>query len=136
MYMKLCARTLRLFAALALAPAAAFSAASSLGQSVAVNRLITPNGDNRNDTFVFRCYNPSDLAVEGKIYSMAGSEIASMRLKQRSDGLSPAVTASATGIYYDLEWDPNAGAKKPGGIYLYQVRAGNSVYKGTIAVIR
>lgn len=136
MYMKLNARTLRLFAALALAPAAAFCAASSLGRSVPVNKLVTPNGDNRNDTFIFRCYNPSDLSLEGKIYSMAGYEVASMRLKQRSDGLSPAVTASGTGIYYDLEWDPNAGGKKPGGVYMYQVRMGNSVYKGTIAVIR
>ena len=136
MYMKLTARTLRLFAALALAPAAAFCAASSLGASHPLNRLITPNNDHLNDKFIFRCYNPSDLAVEGKIYSLAGAEVASMRLKQRSYGVTPAIIASSTGIYYDLEWDPNSGGRKAGGAYLYQVRMGNSVYKGTIAVIR
>lgn len=134
--MKLDARTLRFVAALALAPAAAFCAASSLGNSLPANRLVTPNGDNRNDTFVFRCYNPSDLAVEGKIYSMGGAEVAAMRLKQRSNFLSPSVAASPVGYYYDLEWDPNSGGRKPGGVYMYQVRMGNSVYKGTITVIR
>lgn len=134
MYMKLNARTFSLFAALALAPAAAFCAASSLGMSYPLARLITPNHDLKNDVFIFRCFNPSDLSVEGKIYNMAGSEVAAMRLKQRSTGIPPAFSSS--GEYYDLEWDPNSGGRKPGGVYLYQVRAGNSVYKGTIAVIR
>jgi hypothetical protein len=104
--------------------------------SLPVTRLVTPNGDHKNDTFIFRCYNPSDAAVDGKIYSMSGAEVASMRLRQRSEGLSPNIVQSATGIYYDLEWDPNSGEKKAGGVYLYQVRMGTAVYKGTVAVIR
>ena len=123
---------LRLIAALLLAPAAAFCA--SMGGSIQLNRLVTPNGDGKNDTFIFRCYNPKDEAVEGKIFTVAGTEVANMRLKQRSTGV-PA-TAYVYGEFYDMEWDPNDGAKKPGGVYVYQVRLGTSVYKGTVAVIR
>ena len=129
--------TLALTAALALSPAAVFCASSALGGSIAVNKLVTPNGDRMNDTFVFRCYNPRDYAVDGKIYDLSGREVATMRLKQRSNGtgLSIAVDNNA-GIYYDLEWNPNSGGHSPGGVYVYQVRMETKVYKGTIVVIR
>lgn len=124
-----------LLAALLLAPAAGYPAASALGQSIALNRMVTPNGDGKNDTFVFRCHNPRDSGVEAKIFDLAGREVALMRLKQRSNGVPPVVD-NTSGIYYDLEWDPNSGGKKGGGVYVYQVRLETKVYKGTIVVIR
>lgn len=125
---------LNLLAALALSPAAAFCAASALGQSIALNKLVTPNGDKKNDTFIFRCHNPRDSDVEGKIYDLSGREVAVMRLKQRSELIPfPAVS---TGIYYDLEWNPNSGGRSPGGVYVYQVRLETKVFKGTLVVIR
>ncbi len=57
-----------------------------------------------------------------------------MRLRQRSTGAPPA--PSASGEFYDLEWDPNRGEKYPGGVYMYQVRAEEKVYKGTVVIIR
>lgn len=114
-----------LAAALLLAPAAAFCA-SALGKSYAMNRLVTPNSDKRNDTFVFRCHNPRDAAIEAKIFDLSGAEIALMRLKR----------VSGSDFYYDYEWDPNRGAKSPGGVYVYQVKVEEKVYKGTVAVIR
>jgi len=126
--------TFNLLAALALSPAAAFCAASALGQSIALNKLVTPNGDKKNDTFIFRCHNPRDSDVEGKIYDLSGREVAVMRLKQRSE-LIPAPAVS-TGIYYDLEWNPNSSGRNPGGVYVYQVRLETKVFKGTIVVIR
>ncbi|MGD9641270.1 MAG: gliding motility-associated C-terminal domain-containing protein [Elusimicrobiales bacterium] len=132
--MKPCKAVLTLFAALALAPAAAFCSASALGRSAALNRLVTPNGDGRNDTFIFRCFNPRDAAVDAKIYDLSGREVAQMRLKQRSIGTPPS--PSTSGEFYDLEWDPNLGAKSPGGVYVYQVRAEEKVYKGTVVIIR
>ena len=132
--MKLKNITLNLLAALALSPAAAFCAASALGQSIALNKLGTPNGDKKNDTFISRCHNPRDSDVEGKIYDLSGREVAVMRLKQRSELIpTPAVS---TGIYYDLEWDPNSGGRNPGGVYVYQVRLETKVFKGTLVVIR
>ena len=56
-----------------------------------------------------------------------------MRLKQRSTAAS--VSPSASGEYYDLEWDPSSG-HVPGGVYIYQIRLETKVYKGTITVIR
>lgn len=126
--------TLSLLAALALSPAAAFCSASALGQSIALNKLVTPNGDAKNDTFIFRCHNPRDSDVDGRIYDLSGREVAVMRLKQRSELIPfPAVSS---GIYYDLEWNPNSGGHNPGGVYVYQVRLETKVFKGTVVVIR
>lgn len=113
-------------AALLLAPVAAICSSSGLGESRVLNRLVTPNGDNRNDTFVFRCYNPRDAAVEAKIYDLAGREIAIMRLK----------SIGTTDYFYNYEWNPNSGGHHPGGVYIYQVRVETKVYKGTITIIR
>ncbi|MCM2267471.1 MAG: gliding motility-associated C-terminal domain-containing protein [Elusimicrobiales bacterium] len=124
-----------LAAAAFLAPAAVLSSPSGLGQSVAMTRMITPNGDGYNDSFIFRCYNPRDAAIEAKIFDLSGREVAKMRLKQRSNG-TPPVTDNASGAYYDLEWSPNASGHSPGGVYIYQVAVETKVYKGTITVIR
>jgi hypothetical protein len=132
--MKATESALCLLSALLLVPAAVFGSASALGQSVALNRMVTPNGDGRNDTFIFRCHNPRDSGVEAKIFDLAGREVALMRLKQRSTGSPPA--PSASGEYYDFEWNPNSEGKKKGGVYVYQVSVETSVYKGTIVVIR
>ena len=133
--MKPCKAVLSLRGGGARAPAAAFCSASALGRSVALNRLVTPNSDGRNDTFIFRCYNPRDAAVDAKIYDLAGREVAQMRLKQRSNG-TPPVQDNSSGEFYDLEWDPNRGEKYPGGVYVYQVRTEEQVYKGTVVIIR
>lgn len=118
-----------------LAPGPLASAPASLGQSIAMTRMVTPNGDGYNDTFVFRCHNPRDSAIEARIYDLAGRVVAKMRLKQRSGGVPPVVD-NVSGIYYDLEWDPNSGGRAPGGIYIYQIALEQKVYKGTVTLIR
>lgn len=132
--MRLNANAVSLLAALLIAPAAVSGSASSLGQSAALNKLVTPNGDGRNDTFIFRCHNPKDAGLEAKIFDLSGREVALMRLKQRVTGTPPS--ASSSGEYYDLEWNPNSGGRKAGGVYIYQVSVDTKVYKGTVIVIR
>ncbi|MBI4656965.1 MAG: gliding motility-associated C-terminal domain-containing protein [Elusimicrobia bacterium] len=106
---------------------AAFFDFAAADSSLAVTRLVTPNNDKKNDTFIFRCYNPKEAQVNGKIYDLKGTEIAAMRLK-------PLDYAT---YYYDLEWDPNSGPEKaPGGIYVYQVTVEDRIYKGAVVVIR
>ncbi len=91
------------------------------------NRLVTPNGDGRNDTFVFKCYNPRDLFVSGKIFDLSGRQITEMRL----------INISMQDFSYDLEWNPDlSGSKIPGGVYIYQISAGGSHYTGTVVVTR
>jgi len=116
----------RLLAALLLAPAAAFCAPYPNGRSQALNRFVTPNGDGKNDTFIFRCYNPRYSGVTGKIYDLAGRVAGTMRVK-----------SSNNADYFDLlEWVPDSGGKKRGGIYIYRIRIEATVYKGTIVLIR
>lgn len=103
------------------------SSGSGFVNSYASSRLITPNGDGKNDTFIFRYYNPKDSAVTGRIFTLSGAQVAEMKL----------LNTSPAGYFYDLEWNPNSGSEKaPGGVYIYQIEAENSVYTGTIVVIR
>ncbi|HBE88645.1 MAG TPA: hypothetical protein DDW67_05835 [Elusimicrobia bacterium] len=113
-----------LAAALLLAPA--LMAAVNVGTSRALNRLVTPDGNHRNDTFVFQCYNPSELLVRGEIFDLKGRKVADMTLKN----------ISLTDSYYSMEWNPNLGMRAAGGVYIYQVTVGESVLKGTVVVIR
>ncbi|KAF0127545.1 MAG: hypothetical protein FD189_19 [Elusimicrobia bacterium] len=113
-----------LAAALLLAPA--LMAAVTVGSSRALSRLVTPNGDSRNDTFVFQCHNPSELLVKGEIFDLKGRKVADMTLKE----------ISLTDSYYKMEWNPNLGMRAAGGVYIYQITVGETVIKGTVVVIR
>ncbi|MBI4350063.1 MAG: gliding motility-associated C-terminal domain-containing protein [Elusimicrobia bacterium] len=86
------------------------------------NRLITPNGDNKNDTMVFVFDNPQDRNVKGRIYDLRGALVGSMK----------------TGpVGNSLIWDAKSGGQPvPGGVYIYQIEAEGTVYNGTVAVIR
>ena len=86
------------------------------------NRLITPNGDNKNDTMVFVFDNPQDKNVKGKIYDLRGALVGTMK----------------TGpVGNSLIWDAKAGGQPvPGGVYIYQIEAEGTIYNGTVAVIR
>ncbi|MDQ7772816.1 MAG: hypothetical protein RDU13_04755 [Elusimicrobiales bacterium] len=113
-----------LAAALLLAPA--LMAAVTVGSSRALNRLVTPNGDSRNDTFMFKCHNPSELLVRGEIFDLKGRKVADMVRD---------MSAPIDDFYY-MEWDPNLGLRAAGGVYIYQITAGETVLKGTIVVVR
>jgi hypothetical protein len=86
------------------------------------NRLITPNGDGKNDTMVFVFDNPSGASARGTIYDLKGARVASM---------VPGPVENS------LVWDPRAeGRDVPGGVYVYQIESGGEVYNGTAVVIR
>ncbi len=128
-------RSFLLLTAVLAAPGALVCLASGLGLSGPMNRMVTPNGDGMNDYFIFRCYNPQDLDVEGTVYDLSGHQVALMTLAQRDDG-DPTRADNVAGLYYDMKWDPNSGKKTAGGVYIYQVTVGTKVYKGTLVVIR
>ncbi|MDT8287056.1 MAG: hypothetical protein RQ748_08115 [Elusimicrobiales bacterium] len=113
-----------LAAVLLLAPA--LTAAVTVGASIALNRLVTPNGDSRNDKFMFKCHNPSELLVRGEIFDLKGRKVADM-VRDMSAPLDD---------FYYMEWDPNLGMRAAGGVYIYQVTAGETVLRGTVMVIR
>jgi hypothetical protein len=86
------------------------------------NRLITPNGDGKNDTMVFIFDNPQAKQVKGRIYDLRGAEVASMKTGPVSNSLA---------------WDAKAGGQTvPGGVYIYQLEEDGAVYNGTVVVIK
>ena len=87
------------------------------------NKVITPNGDGKNDRVVFTLDNPRDSAVTGKIYDLTGAFVADMR--------------AGTQLADTLEWDGRArGAVVSRGVYVYQIKAEGKTFNGTIVVIR
>lgn len=96
--------------------------AFNMDKSGLSNRLLTPNGDGKNDTVVFVFDNPRDSAVTGKIFELKGAFVADMKSGPISNS---------------LEWDGKAnGQAVSGGVYIYQIEAEGKVTTGTIAVIR
>ncbi|KAF0127546.1 MAG: hypothetical protein FD189_20 [Elusimicrobia bacterium] len=86
------------------------------------NRLITPNGDGKNDTMVFVFDDPAGTSVKGTIFDLKGAKVASM---------TPGPVGNS------LVWDPRAeGRSVPGGVYIYQIESGGEVFNGTAVVIR
>lgn len=86
------------------------------------NKVITPNGDGRNDNAVFMLDNPRDAGFSGKIFDKNGAFIADM---------TPGVLANS------LKWDATGGGRVvPGGVYIYQIRGESKVFSGTLIVIR
>jgi gliding motility-associated-like protein len=94
----------------------------SADKSGLTNRLITPNGDGKNDTMVFIFDNPQEQEVKGRIYDLRGALVAAMK---------PGPVGNS------VIWDAKAGGQVvPGGVYIYQIESGGTVYNGTVAVVR
>lgn len=91
-------------------------------------KIFTPNGDLINDEFTIFFENPAALAISGaRVYSLNGAEIGDLK--------TGAVISATSG---SLVWD---GRDKGGriartGIYIYQFRAGNKVYNGTVVLAK
>ena len=86
------------------------------------NRLITPNGDGKNDTMVFVFDNPAGSGIKGTIYDLKGAKVSEM---------VPGPVSNS------MLWDAKAGGRTvPGGVYIYQLEAENKVYNGTVVVVK
>jgi hypothetical protein len=96
-------------------------------------RVITPNGDNKNDVAFFCFDNFSDSGVSGKIYTLLGAEVAVTSPKTSAAGTScPAGT-----LPQYVKWDGTAqGTRVRSGIYVYRVEAEGRVFAGSLLVVR
>ena len=84
------------------------------------NRVLTPNGDKKNDKVVFKFDNDADLEFSGKIFDLRGALVAYM--SQGTDS---------------LQWDGKRnGRVVPSGIYIYRIWAQDKVFTGTLIVLR
>lgn len=137
----------RTFAALLLAALAGWSLLMAQGGGFdfrgPLSRLITPNGDQRNDYFFFCVDNPSDSGVDAKVYTLSGRLVSSM--VHRRDlvppiGGAPVVPCPAgilPGSAQYVFWDGmSGGAAVHSGVYVYQIKAEGRSFTGTLAVVR
>ena len=103
-----------------------------------LRRIITPNSDAYNPAAVFCFDNPAGSAVEGKIFSLLGSQVADFGSQATSAG--PGAAGCPLGIFsqtYSLSWDGKAnGSVVHSGVYIYQVRAEGANFTGTLLVVR
>lgn len=101
-----------------------------------LRRVVSPNGDHKNDTAVFCFDNPEQSAVSGSIYSLLGSHVADFGPEQRLPAVSgcPAATIGGTNF---MTWDGKAsGTTVRSGVYIYKVRAEETTFTGSILVVR
>lgn len=97
-----------------------------------LSRVITPNGDTINDR-LFICYdNFSDSGVTGRIYTLLGSEVASMNHVR-----SPLAGCAGGTLPQHASWEgrTSEGAVRS-GIYVYRIEAEGKTYAGTFLVVR
>jgi hypothetical protein len=88
-------------------------------------KIFTPNGDGIWDEFNIIYENPEGLEISAaKVYEMSGAEVATLR---------PGTYNSEA----SLAWDGRkSGGKAPAGIYIYQFKAGDKYYNGTVVLAR
>lgn len=107
-------------------------------------RVITPNGDGRNDFAILCTNNPKDSAVSGNIFDLNGKSVSPMvhhrgvpadaETTNCGNAFPPGGGVVQVGA---LTWDGRSGgAVVQGGVYLYQIQAEDATMTGTIVVAR
>lgn len=102
-----------------------------------LSRVITPNGDGIND-FIFFCFeNPQDSDISGKIYTVLGTEVASIGPRNNRTGAAVVgCPASIIRAQYST-WNGLADNTRVGsGVYVYRIKSEDQVFAGTVIVVR
>ena len=87
-------------------------------------RILTPNGDGRNDKARFEFDNPEQLPITGTVYDLSGARVSDLQ-----PGADPTTV---------LLWDGknSDGQTVAGGIYIYQIIFEGKTATGTVVVAR
>lgn len=96
-------------------------------------RVITPNGDRKNDIAFFCFDNPAQNGITGKIFNVLGTQVASVT------GRASAAGSACPGGFNPefVTWDGKSqGSTVRSGLYVYRLEAEGRVYSGTILVVR
>ena len=122
---------------------AALLAVAALAQSASfqffgpLSRVVTPNGDGKNDVAIFCFDNPAASAVSGGIFSLLGSAVATLGPANANASGSACPAGALPGSDGSIVWDGRSnGSTVRGGIYVYRITAEQKSYTGTIIVVR
>ena len=98
-----------------------------------LSRLISPNGDGRNDVAIFCFENFSHSGVSGAIYSLTGREVVTGLPHQ-----NPALAGCPGGSGPEsMTWDGKVdGSPVRSGVYVYQIKSEGQAFTGTLLVVR
>lgn len=102
-----------------------------------LSRVITPNGDGIND-FVFFCFeNPQGSGIDGKIYTLLGTQVASIGpQRNRTAGAGAGCPGSIIQAQF-ATWDGTAdNVRVRSGLYVYRIKTETQVFTGTLLVVR
>jgi hypothetical protein len=111
----------------------------------ALVRVLTPNGDGRNDRAILCFENPKDSAVSGTVFDVRGQEVGGM-VHIQDPGAADATVNNCRGQFPPsgalaqaeaLTWDGlSAGRRVTAGVYIYQIKSEDATVTGTIVVVR
>ena len=128
------------FLAVALLAVGVFAQSASFRFFGPLSRIITPNGDGRNDLAIFCFDNPGDSDATGKIYTLLGSEVASLGPRGTAQPTAMPGCSQAGALPNSVQfstWDGRSnGSIVRSGIYIYRITSELKVYTGTLIVVR
>lgn len=104
-----------------------------------LSRVITPNGDGINDLIFFCFENPQASDISGKIYTLLGSEVATIGPRHDRTMIPPAGVGCPASIIQAqyTTWNGMAdNVRVRSGMYVYRITAENQVFAGTLLVVR
>jgi len=102
-----------------------------------LSRVITPNGDGINDLAFFCFENPQGSAIDGKIYTLLGTEVASMSpQRNRTAGAGVGCPASIIQAQYTTWAGTADNVRVRNGMYVYRIKTESQVFTGTLLVVR
>ena len=123
----------------------AHSAGTAFTLRGALNRIITPNGDAKNDVSIHCVENPKDSSLVGAIYDLRGHLVASMLRLRNTGGGATIVECKkhfpvnpAFPLMDAMTWDgrTSAGTAVTSGVYVYRIEGEDSAVTGTVVVVR
>lgn len=97
-----------------------------------LGRVITPNGDQKNDMIFFCFDNFADSGVVGRVFTLLGSEVASMTQVR-----TPLPGCPGGNLPQYMTWDGRTSeGTVSSGMYVYRIEAEGKTYTGTLLVVR
>lgn len=102
-----------------------------------LSRVITPNGDGVNDLVFFCFENPQNSDINGKIYTLLGTEVASTGPRRDRTGASGSGCPASIIQAQFVTWGGTAdNVRVRSGLYVYRFTSENQVFTGTVLVAR